>query len=525
MNLSRKTFLYSAIISTVLISLMIGYFVFMLPSLYVDYVRKGNFNLIKDVHTQYMEEKSYQHIKLKNPMGTFTLDIPEQGNYVTLVNKYASVKISTKDEEIIDLLKDIRYMAKNMEDMDDTYESFEDEFKAKWDFNHLKDLLLGDSSLTSSFPLDFQIVKSMDNFKFKEISSKMYPISDNLFVYEWNGTDGASYYTTYMAMGVKDGGITISMMPVITPQIDEIRPIVLQSLPMILAVGFLLILLATNFFAKTIVRRIVELASHAEYIKESGNLDVEPIHLEGRDEIALLGEMMNELYSKLLDNYRELEEKNSILSDQNKRQEVFLRASSHQLKTPVAAALLLVDGMIAEIGKYKDTKTYLPQVKQQLQSMQRMIEDILYLNNREKQICMERFDVMGVITSCLNAYEIQIKEKNLSIDVIGNSMEIEADREITIKIIDNLISNAVNYTQDGGRIQITTKGQIFGMFNKSASIPEDIQPHIYEPFVSSNVKKKGHGLGLYVVAYYCKLMNFGIEVRNEEGGVKTVLRF
>ena len=44
----------------------------------------------------------------------------------------------------------------------------------------------------------------------------------------------------------------------------------------------------------------------------------------------------------------ELEEKNRELAEENERQEIFLRSSSHQLKTPIAAALLLVDGMLNE---------------------------------------------------------------------------------------------------------------------------------------------------------------------------------
>ena len=58
-----------------------------------------------------------------------------------------------------------------------------------------------------------------------------------------------------------------------------------------------------------------------------------------------------------------------------------MRASSHQLKTPVAAAMLLIDGMIDEVGKYADVKTYLPQVKGKLMEMWDIVNDVLYLNH------------------------------------------------------------------------------------------------------------------------------------------------
>ena len=81
-----------------------------------------------------------------------------------------------------------------------------------------------------------------------------------------------------------------------------------------------------------------------------------------------------------------LKKKNNISSDQNKRQEVFLRASSHQLKTPVAASLLLVEGMIDEVGKYKDTKEYLPKVKIQLESMRKIIDELLDASKKQEEI-------------------------------------------------------------------------------------------------------------------------------------------
>ena len=114
---------------------------------------------------------------------------------------------------------------------------------------------------------------------------------------------------------------------------------------------------------------------------------------DSKDEIGILGRNLHELYGKLRENYEELEHKNRLLEEENERQEVFLRASSHQLKTPIAAALLLVEGMMNEVGKYKDTKTYLPEVKKQLLSMRKIVEDILYLNYRAENIQQEKVAV------------------------------------------------------------------------------------------------------------------------------------
>jgi signal transduction histidine kinase len=148
-----------------------------------------------------------------------------------------------------------------------------------------------------------------------------------------------------------------------SPRIEEIRPVIFQSLPMIIAVALLLVLVSSQIFSSLIIQPVIKLANHAEYMKNAENLKLEPIPVTGQDEISSLGESLNGLYQKIQESYQELEDKNRLLADENKRQEVFLRASSHQLKTPLAAALLLVQGMMNEVGKYKDVKSYLPQVK------------------------------------------------------------------------------------------------------------------------------------------------------------------
>ncbi|MDZ5010890.1 HAMP domain-containing protein, partial [Clostridium perfringens] len=124
-----------------------------------------------------------------------------------------------------------------------------------------------------------------------------------------------------------------------------------------------IILVSTYYFSRKIIIPIKKLANHAEFIKNNNIENVYPIDIKGEDEIAILGNTLNELYSKLNESFKSLEEKNKLLIDENKRQDVFLRASSHQLKTPVAAALLLVESMIDEVGKYKNTKEHLPKFK------------------------------------------------------------------------------------------------------------------------------------------------------------------
>ena len=312
-----------------------------------------------------------------------------------------------------------------------------------------------------------------------------------------------------------------------TPKIGEIRPIILQSLPMIIATALLLILVSTIVFSRKIVLPIEKLVNHAVFMKENTSREVELMKIEGGDEIAILGETLNELYLKLNKSLKELEIKNNYLSEQNKRQEVFLRASSHQLKTPVAAALLLVEGMIDEIGKYKDVKEHLPKVKLQLKSMRKIIDDILYLNNSIEAIKKESINISEVIDESLSFHKVQVKLKEIMF-TIENEITlsiINTDRKLIYKIIDNLIDNAITYTPKEGHIKIALTERALTIINYGACIDKELLPHIFDPFVSSNSENRGHGLGLYIVAYYAKLLNYQVEVRNIDAGVEVSMLF
>ena len=62
------------------------------------------------------------------------------------------------------------------------------------------------------------------------------------------------------------------------------------------------------------------------------------------------------------------------------------------------------------------------------------------------------------------------------------------------------------------------------IINYGSSIDEEILPNIFEPFVKEQKSKNGSGLGLYIVSYYCKILNLDIKIENMNYGVKTILK-
>lgn len=389
MGLSKKTFLYSILLAAVMVVFITVYFVFMLPSLYVDYVTDSNFDSVVRIQKEFMEKRSYDGLSVKNPSSVFSLEIPREGETLRAAGKFFTMTVTVEDRELQEILQLLRSKAGSAQEL----KEFTDPEKLKALWEKIKKRFAGQSLFAENYPLRFQVENKQGRESYHGEYEKFHPIADNLFVYEMGVSDGDYEYTTYFAFGQTKDALIFTVLPAMTPQMEEIKPVVMGSIPMIVAVVFLLVFIASRLFAGRIVHPVIRLAGCAEQAKRTDHFDKELFPLGGKDEIGELSRTLHELYERLHENYQELERKNAVLAEENERQEVFLRASSHQLKTPVAAAMLLVEGMMAEVGKYRDTKTYLPEVKRQLMTMQHIIQDILYLNYHTENMAMEQVDL------------------------------------------------------------------------------------------------------------------------------------
>lgn len=514
MNLSKKTFGYSCIVSIVVILLLIGYFIFMLPSLYVAHIENNNLQIVKEIHQSFIDGERYEVIKNNNPVTTYIFDIPKSGNTINIYNKFANLTLTLTDKQLLSIFDKLKSrMNDNNEDKDysEFYEEFVEKLKSTIDQNNL--------------PFEVKIENVVKDDGFEKLSSKSLSISDDTFIFQNNTRDQNNYYTTYLGFTNREDDIVITMLPTMTPQIDEIKPVVLQSLPTILGVAILIVLISTIYLSKKIVKPIVALSNDAANIKDNLNLNIEPIVFDSNDEIESLSRTLKELFTKLNEAFSKLNDQNVQLKKQNERAEVFLRASSHQLKTPVAASLLLTDGMINEVGKFKNTKEYLPKLKEQILSMRKIIDDILNINKVVKNLTFTDVNVCELVENTLYHHNISIQDKEINLNKSLNEVIYKSDWDLLYKIIDNLVNNAVKYTANEGKIDIVLNNSYLKILNYGSHINEDILPHIFEAFVSSNINEKGHGLGLYIVSYYASILKLEVKVKNVNEGVESVLYF
>lgn len=545
-KLGQRNLFYSMVLAGCMLTFLVGYFVYMLPSLYVDYTMEQNLQSIKAQHKMYVQSGSYADVQVKNPTACFSIKIPDMEDSIYLATKFFSVKVDVEDPKIRELFAEFRSLLKaydqnsgesNIYDTDNFGERFAE--KAEEWGGTLGGTFQSMISEMACLPLQIQVLEqqSMENEYHNEYR-KVHRVSDELIIFEMGVEDRSSRYINYMAVQRTEGSLILTFLPVVTPDMNEIRPIVFQSLPMLGAVIFLLVLLFSQIYSRGIVSPIVRLVQHTEQMKNSRGFQQIPMDKDlsdvlslRKDEIGALAVTIDALYQTIRTKYEELEEKNQALAEENKRQEVLLRASSHQLKTPISAVLLLVEGMQNKIGRYQDTQIYLPKVKEQLLSMKKMVEDILYLNHCGETVDIQRIDLRRVLEMKLEVYRIAIADRQLEVHVEGlESVVIDTDETLFAQILDNILSNVVNYTPRKERVQITLTAQELWIKNTGIQIDVDILPHIFEPFVSGNHEKpagqsSSHGLGLYIAAYYARKLGMRIDISNQGDGVVTVIRY
>jgi signal transduction histidine kinase len=288
----------------------------------------------------------------------------------------------------------------------------------------------------------------------------------------------------------------------------------------------------------------------------SGNLG-HRVDIDTGDEIEWLGEEFNKmagqlnvfyatLEQKVKDKTIELEQTNSQLEQANrslvtanKAKDEFLQVMSHELRTPLNVLLgysqLVKDGTFGTINQTQENA--LDKVIGRAKDLMNMITEILRATSIEAgKVTAEMFPIqMGELLEDLKSnYDIPLdKELTFKWDYPSEPRIIKTDSDKLKHILQNLINNAVKFT-DEGSITLTaryfpeTKVAEFTVADTGIGIAHERLPLIFQKFHqidSSDTRNYGGvGLGLYIVKKYVEMLGGQIQVDSElgKGSIFTV---
>lgn len=355
---------------------------------------------------------------------------------------------------------------------------------------------------------------------------------------DFDDADTTEHYTVYFADKEEPYTLFIAKN---TEKESQIAIALRKAIPVLSIIIVLLSVSAALFYTWYIALPIKKVSKLS---KQMADLDFSGIcPVERTDEIGILSSSLNELSGSLSSALQKLQKANQKLQDdidrerQIERQRLeFFSAASHELKTPVTIIKGQLQGMLCQVGRYKDRDAYLARSLEVTNKLEQMVQELLTVSRMETPgyTCTKiNFDFSSLINERLNALEDFFLQKDLSLEKsILPQVQVCGDPQLLMKVVDNLLGNAVSYSPPGNQVFVTlhteTNKIVFSVENTGVRIPDQDIPKLFEAFYrveqSRNRQTGGSGLGLYIVKTILDLHHATIEISNTSGGVIVTVK-
>jgi len=253
------------------------------------------------------------------------------------------------------------------------------------------------------------------------------------------------------------------------------------------------------------------------------------IFMENITELTRLEEELKNSYIKLENAYDELKENDETKSE-------FISTASHELRTPLTVINSYIEmfeeGMLGELTDTQREKIQI--IRSQTDHMIRLVEDMLdtsRLESRKLKIHKSSIKIEEIAMKVLEELSrlAGLKEQTVSLATEGNLSEIEGDERRIKQVFNNLLTNAIKYTPNKGKINVLIKGepgQVRVLISDDGiGIAKKDQDKIFQKFFtggSSLTRESGRmGLGLAIAKGIVEAHDGSIWVESEIGKGST----
>ena len=333
-----------------------------------------------------------------------------------------------------------------------------------------------------------------------------------------NGTLGGVFSDNYMycARSLQIEGKTVgavfacrSVLALKLLLSTVVKTIVMAILWILLAA-----LIAVYFISERITRPLKQMSTAAKEFA-AGRFDVR-VPVMGNDEVSELAIAFNQMAESL--------------SKQEETRRNFLANVSHDLRTPMTTIGGFIESILAGAIPPDKVNGYLEIIESEIRRLSRLVNSLLDISRiqaGERKFNPESFDICEMGRQILLSFEQKIDQKHLDVEFNcdHDNMYAYADRDAINQIFYNLCDNAVKFSRDGGKYEISIthkEGKIHvSVFNEGEGItPEDL-PFVFDRFYkgdrSRGLDKTGTGLGLFIAKTIVCAHNERIWAESEHG--------
>ena len=290
----------------------------------------------------------------------------------------------------------------------------------------------------------------------------------------------------------------------------------------ILMAGFILLLFAGLFYS--ISRRSLA-EQKAEYEKRNNEIQTQAM------------KEMEESNKKLKKAKNITTEALQTAENANKAKTDFLSNMSHDIRTPMNAIIGITSLIRHDAGNKAKVIEYADKIDISSQHLLGIINDVLDMSKIEAGKTVFKytdFSILDFITELNTIFHSQIDEKNQTLTIIKENIRhewVNGDQVHLMQIFSNLVSNAVKYTQEGGKIQFLveeceTKSSVYAKYrflvsDNGMGMSADFKDTIFDAFTraesSMTNKIQGTGLGMAITKNLVEAMGGTIDVESELG--------
>ena len=290
----------------------------------------------------------------------------------------------------------------------------------------------------------------------------------------------------------------------------------------ILMAGFILLLFAGLFYS--ISRRSLA-EQKAEY--EKRNNEIQTLAMKEMEESNKKLKKAKDITTEAL----------QTAENANKAKTDFLSNMSHDIRTPMNAIIGMTSLIRHDAGNKAKVIEYADKIDISSQHLLGIINNVLDMSKIEAGKTVFKytdFSILDFITELNTIFHSQIDEKNQTLTIIKENIRhewVNGDQVHLMQIFSNLVSNAVKYTQEGGKIQFLveeceTKSSVYAKYrflvsDNGMGMSADFKDTIFDAFTraesSMTNKIQGTGLGMAITKNLVEAMGGTIDVESELG--------
>jgi len=293
-------------------------------------------------------------------------------------------------------------------------------------------------------------------------------------------------------------GSRLAQISIPTQPLDDARNVILTIFPIVGGIALVFALLVSVVFSRWVVIPIKNI--HKLTISMANFKTNSLIPITSNDEIGELSKGVNYLFEQLKASIGTLEKEIKCVRDNENQKIDFLQTVSHELKTPLAAANSLIEGLRYKIPPYSDhLDYYLEECQTYLAKAITLTKESLKLAELGRESA-KIFKLHAVFEECTASYKVILLSKQLSLSsALPKSVTVETNLNLFEKVLSNLYANAIYHNNEIGIIRISYSCGFLTIFNTCTPLRTAEINKLFEPLTTTSSDAFSTGIGLYIV--------------------------